>query len=134
MSLCSLFLSLETPNDVRSVAQQSKNIQATSKSSDQTACMRRLTRGFADRTYHIVGNLMSWLILCLCEQRRPWRECALICAGLPEPSLLDKNAQASNQYIYLIHIHSFYMPFHATMLINLSGILHNHSNFDLNKL
>ena len=34
--------SLETPNAVRSVAKQSYNIQATSKSSDQTAHMRRL--------------------------------------------------------------------------------------------
>ena len=36
MSLCSLLLSLETPNDVQSVALQSYNIQATSKGSDQT--------------------------------------------------------------------------------------------------
>ena len=35
-------LSLETPNDVRSVAEQSYNIQATSKGSDQSARMRRL--------------------------------------------------------------------------------------------
>ena len=35
----------------------------TSKSSDQTARMRRLIGGFAGRTYGIVGNLMSWLIL-----------------------------------------------------------------------
>ena len=36
------FLSLETPNDVQSVVKHSWNIQATSKGSDQTACMRRL--------------------------------------------------------------------------------------------
>ena len=36
-------------------------IQATSKGSDQTARMRRLLWGFAGRTYHIVGNLMSRL-------------------------------------------------------------------------
>ena len=35
--------------------------QATSKGSDQTAPMRRLISDFAGRTYHIVGNLMSWL-------------------------------------------------------------------------
>ena len=51
-------LSLETLNDVQSVAY----IQATSKSSDQTGRMRRLIWGLVDRTYHIVGNLMSWLI------------------------------------------------------------------------
>ena len=37
-------------------------MQATSKGSDQTAHMRRLISGFAGRTYHIVGNLMPWLI------------------------------------------------------------------------
>ena len=36
-------LSLETPNDVRSVAQQSHNIPVTSKGSDQTARTHRLT-------------------------------------------------------------------------------------------
>ena len=41
-SLCSLLLSLETPNDVRAVASESENIPATSKGSDQTARMRRL--------------------------------------------------------------------------------------------
>ena len=35
--------------------------QATSKGSDQTVCMRRLVWGFAGRTFHIVGNLMSRL-------------------------------------------------------------------------
>ena len=35
----------------------------TSKDSDQTARMRRLIWGFDGRTYHIVGNLMHWLIL-----------------------------------------------------------------------
>ena len=39
-----------------------KNIQATSKGSDQTARMRRLIWGFAGRTYHIVENVMLWLI------------------------------------------------------------------------
>ena len=37
-------------------------IQATSQGSGQTACMRRLISGFAGCTYHIVGNLMHWLI------------------------------------------------------------------------
>ena len=41
-SLCSPLLSLETPNDVQSVAEHSLNIQATSEGSDQTARMRRL--------------------------------------------------------------------------------------------
>ena len=36
------FLSLETPNGVQSVAYHSKNIQPTSKGSDQTARMSRL--------------------------------------------------------------------------------------------
>ena len=30
--------------------------------SDQAALMRRLIWGFDSRTYHIVGNLMHWLI------------------------------------------------------------------------
>ena len=42
------------------------NTQATSKDSDQTAHMRRLIWGFADRTYHIVGNLMHWLLEISC--------------------------------------------------------------------
>ena len=33
-------------------------MQMTCKGSDQTARKRRLIRGFAGRTYHIVGNLM----------------------------------------------------------------------------
>ena len=41
-SLCSLLLSLETTNDVQSVASESYNIQATSKGSDQSASMSRL--------------------------------------------------------------------------------------------
>ena len=45
---------LETPGGVRSVAWQSGSAQATIKGSDQTARMRRLIRGFAGRTYHIV--------------------------------------------------------------------------------
>ena len=32
--------------------------------------MRRLVRGFAGRTYHIVGNLMHWLILLLFQGNR----------------------------------------------------------------
>ena len=59
--MCSLLLSLETPNDVQSVAQHSSNINATSKGFDQTGHMLRLVRAFAGRTYHIVGNLMSRL-------------------------------------------------------------------------
>ena len=46
---------------VQSLAQRLKNIQATSKASDQTACMPRLIWGFAGRTYNIVGNLMLQL-------------------------------------------------------------------------
>ena len=42
MSLCSLLLSLETPNDVQSVAKHSFNIHATSTGSDHTVHMRRL--------------------------------------------------------------------------------------------
>ena len=53
---------LETPNDVQSIAEQIWNIQATSKGSDQSERMRRLVWAFADRTYHIVGNLMYRLI------------------------------------------------------------------------
>ena len=42
-----------------------KCMQATSKGSDQTTRKRRLIWGFAGRTYHIVGNLMSRLnFLC----------------------------------------------------------------------
>ena len=37
--LCSLLLSLETPNDIRSVASQSENIQAISKGSVLTVRM-----------------------------------------------------------------------------------------------
>ena len=37
------------------------DVQATSKCSDQIARMRRLVWAFAGRTYHIDGNLMSWL-------------------------------------------------------------------------
>ena len=40
-------------------------MQATSKGSDQTARMRRLVLAFVGRTYHIVGNLMSGVILHL---------------------------------------------------------------------
>ena len=36
-------------------------MQATGEGSDQTARMRRLIWGFVGRTYHIVGNLDSWL-------------------------------------------------------------------------
>ena len=57
-SLCSLLLSLEFPNAIRSLALQSKDIQATSKGSDQNTCMHRLVWAFAGRTYHMVGNLM----------------------------------------------------------------------------
>ena len=60
-SIRSLLLSSETPSAVRPVAEQSYNIQATSKDSDQTARMYRLVLAFAGRTYHIVGNLMSRL-------------------------------------------------------------------------
>ena len=54
-------LKLKTPKDVQSVAIHSTNIQATSKSTNQIAHMRRLILGFPDRTKHCVGNLMSRL-------------------------------------------------------------------------
>ena len=38
----------------------------TSKGADQTAYLCRLILGFAGRTYHIVGNLTSWLIYIYC--------------------------------------------------------------------
>ena len=41
-SLFSFLLNLETPNDVQSVAKESKKLQATCKGSDQTARMRML--------------------------------------------------------------------------------------------
>ena len=44
-----------------------KDIQATSKGSDQSAHMRMLVWPLAGRTYTIVGNLMSWLILFWCR-------------------------------------------------------------------
>ena len=44
-----------------------KNIQATSKGSDQTAHMRRLVWAFADHLFYFVGNLMSRLI-CYYEE------------------------------------------------------------------
>ena len=44
----------------RSVAQQSYNVQATCKGSDQTARMRKLIQSFAGRTHYIVGNLVLW--------------------------------------------------------------------------
>ena len=65
-SKCSFLLSLETPNYIQSVALLSWNIQATGKGSNQTARMRRLNWGFSGRTYHIVGNIMHWLILLWC--------------------------------------------------------------------
>ena len=55
-SLRSLLLSLETPNDVQSVALQSLTIQVTSLVSDQIACMHRLVWAFDGHTYHIVGK------------------------------------------------------------------------------
>ena len=54
-------LILEIPNDVQPVAYHSYNIQATRKGSDQSASMGRLVQAFAGHTYHIVGNIMSWL-------------------------------------------------------------------------
>ena len=45
-----------------SVAYHASNIQAISKGSDHSMRMRRLVLAFAYRTYHIVGNLMLWLI------------------------------------------------------------------------
>ena len=43
------FLSLETPNDVQSVAYESKTIQATSKGSYQTALMHSSRRRCIDK-------------------------------------------------------------------------------------
>ena len=42
--------------------EEPKNIQATSKGSDQTACMRRLVLAYSGHTYHIVGNFMLQLL------------------------------------------------------------------------
>ena len=63
-SLCSLLLSLETQNDIQSVAFK-QNIQATSKGSGQTAhtCMLRLIRGFASHIphcwkFHVAAQLL----------------------------------------------------------------------------
>ena len=50
-------------NAVHSVAYQAWNIRLTSKGSDQTVRIRMLVWAFACRTYHIVGNLKSWLLL-----------------------------------------------------------------------
>ena len=58
---CIAILSLESLNAVQPLAEHSLNIQATCTGSDQTARMRRLILGFAGRTNHIVGNLMSRL-------------------------------------------------------------------------
>ena len=55
------FLSFDSPNVVQSVTEHFKNIEATSKGSDQTARMRRLVWAFAGRTYHIVGNLTYYI-------------------------------------------------------------------------
>ena len=60
-SLRNLLISLETQNDIQSAAKHSYNIQVTHKGSDQTVGKRRLTRGLAGHTNHIVGNLMHWL-------------------------------------------------------------------------
>ena len=51
---------------------KSKNIQAISKGSDQTAHMRRLIWGSAGRTYHIVGNLMRQLICAKDSYKRTY--------------------------------------------------------------
>ena len=48
---------LGSSKNCRSVALKSKNIQATSIDSHQTAFMHRLVWTFASRTYHIVGNV-----------------------------------------------------------------------------
>ena len=73
-SLCSLLVSLETPNDVRSVALHSQNKQATSKGCDQAARLRRQIWAFAGCTYHIVGNLMSRLIINEAPLYRSYRK------------------------------------------------------------
>ena len=58
------FESLEPPfkNRNSKEAYQASNIQANSKGSDRSVRMRRLVLAFAYRIYHIVGNLMLWLI------------------------------------------------------------------------
>ena len=69
-AFCYWVLSLETSNDIWSVARQSWSIQVTSKGTDQTARMYRLVWAFAGRTFLIVGNLMSRLKYvrhCLCN-------------------------------------------------------------------
>ena len=53
-----LLLSLETRNNVQSVALESCNIQATSKGSDQIERMHRLVFASVGLTYHTVT--ISW--------------------------------------------------------------------------
>ena len=55
-SLCSHFLSLKTPNVAQSAAQHSKNIQATSKGSDQTARMLEISCRGLYFTYFLIIN------------------------------------------------------------------------------
>ena len=71
-------------------------IQETSKGSDQTAPMRRLILAFDGGAYHIVGNLMSWLICHLsCEmviiakEHLICMQVKLIDVRLPKPLYLD---------------------------------------------
>ena len=91
MSLCSLLLSLETPNAVRSEVLQSRNIKATSEGSDQTARMRKLVGAFAGCTYHIAGNLMLRLIFfCRIMLKPNW-----LISMPPSLMILDKKFQKS---------------------------------------
>ena len=54
---------VQPPFKLQSSKLCSVSIEATSVVNDQTAHMHRLIWGFAGRTYHIVGNLMSRLII-----------------------------------------------------------------------
>ena len=62
--------------------ENSKNIQATSIGSDQSAHMRRLIWAFAGRTYHVVGNIMLRLICFSWEIRKLFVKHALLASGL----------------------------------------------------
>ena len=105
--MCSLLLSLVTPNDVQSVASHSKNIQATSKGSDQTARMHRLVWAFAGRIYHIVGNLMPRLKYFQ-PQIILWRE------GNNEPVLTSEDKESCLMARYSVHLNvkTFYLFWH----------------------
>ena len=60
--MCSLIFSFETPNGVHSVAFQLKNIQATSKGSDQTATLLVAHTTFLEISCH--GSYILEIISC----------------------------------------------------------------------